>query len=40
VNAMCPKCSSNKIAGVVIEDDPKQPIVHYLCEACGYEWVE
>jgi formate dehydrogenase maturation protein FdhE len=38
---MCPKCSSNRINSVLIDDtDPKQPIIHCVCENCGTEWVE
>jgi len=39
-DTLCPKCDSNKVCGVVIDDDPHQPIIHYVCEACGTEWVE
>ena len=41
VNFMCPKCSSNRIESVIIDDtDVKQPIIHCVCESCGSEWVE
>jgi formate dehydrogenase maturation protein FdhE len=39
-DTLCPKCESNKVVGVVIDDDPIQPIIHFVCEACGTEWVE
>ncbi len=38
---MCPKCGSNHIQSTLIDDsDPKQPIIHCVCESCDLEWVE
>jgi len=39
-DSMCPKCESNNVVAVVIDKDEKQPIIHYVCERCGTEWVE
>ena len=34
-------CASNKVSGVVIDEvDENQPIIHFVCEQCGTEWVE
>jgi formate dehydrogenase maturation protein FdhE len=37
---VCPKCSSNNVIGVIIDEDEKQPIIHFVCEQCAMEWVE
>jgi len=37
---MCPKCDSNKVIGVIVDESDTQPIIHFVCEACGMEWVE
>ncbi len=38
---VCPKCGSHSVEGIIVDDvDPKQPIIHYICESCGTEWVE
>ena len=37
---VCPKCDSNKVIGVIIDKDETQPIIHFVCELCGTEWVE
>ncbi len=38
---VCPKCGSSKVNGCIIDDEnPKQPIIHFVCEACDMEWVE
>ena len=38
---MCPKCGSTNVDGVIIDDEnPKQPIIHFVCENCDMEWVE
>ena len=38
---LCPKCGSHAIDGVIVDDtDKKQPIIHFVCESCGTEWVE
>lgn len=41
---MCPKCESNNVTGVIIDGDKDpqdgMPIVHFVCESCGTEWVE
>jgi formate dehydrogenase maturation protein FdhE len=41
VITMCPKCSSNKVNVVMIDDNEElQPIFHHTCERCDQEWVE
>jgi formate dehydrogenase maturation protein FdhE len=38
---MCPKCGSNKVSATIVDEtDPKQPIIHCICESCDLEWVE
>jgi len=40
-DSMCPKCGSTAVDGVIVDDEnPKQPIIHFVCESCGTEWVE
>jgi len=35
------KCGSTAVDGVIVDDEnPKQPIIHFVCESCGTEWVE
>jgi len=38
---VCPKCGSTAVDGIIVDDEnPKQPIIHFVCESCGQEWVE
>jgi len=37
---MCPKCDSDKVGSVCVDETHERPIWHFQCERCGMEWVE